>query len=165
MEATRGDITARTGQLLDAHSGDACSAFGIAGAATLVANHRAIHLPAMEHTGGRLVLASMAAAGVDTAIQSGEVLTGRGEGTPGTVAYAATGLIPATSIAAYAGIDKKAPLRAKAGAGLLALNGAVLGYELLTRGPRILSGDENLSGYGSLAASLGGFVVTHRMVR
>ena len=174
IDPTESLLATRAGTTVEARAGDLCSLLGIVGAATLVINHRAIHLPAMEHAGGRLVLGSMAAAAVDTLIQSRNVAVDRGDGSeargnpkshPGTIAYAATGLVPAASLAAYVGLHRHPSHAQLAGAALLALNGAILGYELVSRGPDIVRGEENLSGYGSLLASLGGFVVAQRMLR
>ena len=170
-----GDVTSAAlehpvGRGVERFAGDAASALAIAGASTLVANHQLAHTPMLEHVGARIVLASMVAAGVDTAVQARNLVAGdeqrRGveESTPGTLAYAATGLIPGASVGALAGLHRH-PARAEVlGLGLLAVNGAMLGYELFTRVPKIIDGTEDASGYGSLLASLGGFVVVHRFV-
>jgi drug/metabolite transporter (DMT)-like permease len=155
-------LQAPAGQLVETRSGDVCSLLGIVGAATIAANHRLGALPKVERLGNALVLGSMAAAAVDTFIQSRNLARGEGESAAGTIAYAATGLIPAASLAALHGFHRHPSKREVVALAALAVNGAVLGYELITRGPDMVRGRENLSGYGSALASVGGFVVAHR---
>ena len=144
------------------------------GAAALVINHRGPKNLTAEFVGERIVMGSMAAGGLDTAIQARNVLKDDGEGakergnpqsTWGTVAYAATGLIPAASLRAVRGLHRHPAKQEIAALSLLGVNAAVLGYETVTRAPKMVTGEENASGYGSFLASLGGFVVAHRFVR
>lgn len=158
------------GRLVESRAGDVCSLLGILGAATLVVNHRVSHVAGVERVGDVLMTGSMVAAGIDTAIQGRNLIVGdedrRGakESTLGTMAYAATGLIPPVALGALAGLHRHPARSELVGLGLLGLNGAVLGYEVAHRAPRIARGEEDLSGYGSLLASLGGFVVAHKML-
>lgn len=164
-------LDTKAGTFVERHAGDLCSLLGIVGAATLVINRRS---PSIEGVGARIVVGSMAAGGLDTAIQSYDAVhdggraaerRGNDRAGPGSIAYAATGLIPAVSLGAVKGLHLQ-PSRAEVAAlALLGVNGAVLGYELVTRGPKIARGEEEASGYGSLLASLGGFVVAHQFVR
>lgn len=159
------------GTTIEKRVGDLCSLLGIIGAATIAINRRN---PDIERLGEVIVTGSMLAGGVDTAIQGRNLLVDGGKGAQergntrssiGSVAYAATGLIPAASIAALGGLHAQPSRREIAGLALLAVNGGVMGYELARRLPRIARGEEDLSGYGSLLASAGGFVVAQHLVR
>lgn len=159
------------GRVVEGHAGDLCSLLGIVGAAVIFVNHRGAKAPNIERLGVRTVMGSMAAAGVDAGIQARNVLVDDGAGAEqrgntrsswGSVAYAATGLIPAASLRALRGLHRHPSVHEVVALGALGVNGGVLGYELVTRTPAILRGDENASGYGSLLASLGGFVVARR---
>jgi drug/metabolite transporter (DMT)-like permease len=151
-----------TGQLVEAQAGNVCSLLGIVGAATIVANHRLGAVPKYERLGSAIIAGSMAAAAVDTFIQGRNVAMGTDGSSAGTIAYAATGLIPAASLAALQGFHRHPSKQEVVALAALAVNGAVLGYELATRGPDMARGREDLAGYGSALASLGGFVVAHR---
>lgn len=170
VDPTEALLDAPAGRLLESRVGDVCSLLGIVGAATIAISRRS---PAIEHVGVRIVSGSMVAGGADTAIQARNVVVDAGAGAErrgnersdaGSIAYAATGMIPAASIAALRGLAPHAPQRDVLGMALLAVNTAVLGYELVTRTPGIMRGQEDLSGYGSLLASLGGFVVARHLV-
>jgi hypothetical protein len=165
------------GRVLESHAGDVCSALGVAGAAMLFASHRTPRLAHLEQYGQYSVMGSISWGGIDTAIQGSNYLHDRGassaergrESNPGSIAYAATGLIPAVALrpalrnVAMLGAN---PGRASAAKiAVLGLNAGVLGYETITRTPRILAGEENLSGYGSFAAAGGGFIVAHHAFR
>jgi hypothetical protein len=159
------------GTLTEGHAGDLCSVLGIVGAATIAINRRN---PQIERAGEIIVTGSMLAGGVDTIIQGRNVLVDGGSGAEergnprssvGSIAYAATGLIPAASIAALDGLHAHPSRREMAALALLAVNGGVMGYELIHRLPRIVKGEENWSGYGSLLAAGGGFVVAQHLVR
>lgn len=155
-------LDSSAGNVVEAQSGNVCSVLGIVGAATIVANHRLGALPKYERIGSAIIAGSMAAAAVDTLIQGRNVAMGEGESSAGSIAYAATGLIPAASLAALHGFHRHPSKREVVALAALAVNGAVLGYELITRGPDMVRGREDLSGYGSALASVGGFVVAHR---
>lgn len=159
------------GKIIEAHAGDLCSLLGVVGAGVLLLNRKN---PAVEHLGERIALGSMAAGGLDTAIQGYDLVRDGGKGaerrgnnraTLGTLAYAATGLIPAVSLGAVRGLHLHPSAPEAAGLALFALNSSVLGYELVHRVPRIAKGEEDISGYGSLLASMGGFVVAQHFVR
>lgn len=161
------------GRVVEGRAGDLCSLLGIVGAATLVFNHRGLRAPAVEIVGERIVLGSMAAAGVDALIQARNTIKDDGAGAEargnaksswGTVAYAATGLIPAASLKALRGLHRSPTVQEVIGVGALGVNAAMLGYETITRVPKIAEGEENASGYGSYLASLGGFVVASRFI-
>jgi hypothetical protein len=171
VDPTERWLNTRPGTLLEQRAGDACSLLGIVGAATIAINRRS---PAIEELGEKIVLGSMAASGVDTAIQGRNVLKDGGRGaeqrggqrsTWGTVAYAATGLIPAASIAALEGLHRHPSSHELAGLAIFAANGGMLGYEVAHRGGKIMRGEEDLSGYGSLLAAGGGFVVAQHITR
>lgn len=170
LDPTEALLDAPVGAFVEGRSGDVCSLLGIVGAATMALNRRS---PSIEHVGERIVLGSMMAGGADTLVQSRNVIAGgdgpEERGNPhsdkGSIAYAATGLIPAASVGVFATLKPGTGHRDVVGLGLLALNTGVLGYELITRGPKIASGEEDLSGYGSLVASFGGFVVAQHIVR
>lgn len=159
------------GRLVEGRAGDACSLLGIIGAAAMVANHRVHHSPVIERLAGRVIVGAVVAAGVDAAIQARNVLVDGGVGAEargnersdwGTVAYAATGMIPAASLGAIRGLHRHPSRQEVAALGALAVNGGMLGYELVTRGGDMVRGREDASGYGSALASFGGFVVAHR---
>jgi hypothetical protein len=171
IDPTEALLDSDVGTLAEGHAGDLCSILGIVGAATIAINRRN---PTVEIMGERIVTGSMYAGGLDTAIQIRDELVDGGKGAEergnpkssiGTIAYAATGLIPAVSIAALAGLHRHPSRQEMLGLGLLGLNGAVFGYELVHRVPRIAKGEENLSGYGSLLAAGGGFVVAQHIIR
>jgi hypothetical protein len=171
LDPTERWLDTRPGTVLEQRAGDACSLLGIVGAATIAINRRS---PAVEELGEKIVMGSMAASGVDTAIQGRDVLKDDGRGaerrggqrsTWGTVAYAATGLIPAASIAALGGLHSHPSSHELAGLAIFAANGGMLGYEVAHRGPKILQGKEDVSGYGSLLAAGGGFVVAQHITR
>lgn len=171
IDPTEALLDSDLGTKVEARAGDLCSLLGIVGAATIALNRRN---PAIEIAGERIVTGSMMFGGVDTAVQGRNVLVDGGKGaeergnaksSAGTVAYAATGLIPAASIAALAGLHRHPSKREVVGLSLLALNAGVMGYELVHRVPRMVKGEENLSGYGSLFAAMGGFVVAHHIIR
>jgi hypothetical protein len=161
------------GRVVEGHAGDLCSVLGIVGAATLIINHRGPKNLVAEQVGERVVMGSMAAGGLDTAVQLRNVLKDDGEGAErrgnprsswGSVAYAATGLLPATSLRALRGLHRSPSTHEVIGLGALGVNAAVLGYETVTRVPKMATGEENASGYGSFAASLGAFVVARRFM-
>jgi hypothetical protein len=173
LDPTEALLDSPVGRVVEGHAGDLCSLLGIVGAGVLVLNHRGARLPSRELLGERIVTGSMAAAGVDTLIQARNVLKDGGEGaerrgneksTWGTVAYAATGLIPAASLKAVRGLHRHPEAREVAALGLLGVNTAVLGYEAVSRAPKMARGEEDASGYGSFLASLGGFVVARRFM-
>ena len=156
-----------TGTMVEGIAGDTCSALGIIGAATLLAARK---LPHLDVAGEQLVHSSMAAAAVDTTIQTYDALVDGGAAAQrrgndradlGTIAYAATGLIPGASLRAIDGLHPHPSKQELAGLASLAVNSGVLGYEALTRIPKIRAGTEDASGYGSLLAAAGGFVVAH----
>jgi hypothetical protein len=142
--------------VVEERSGDVASALAIVGAAVFAVNHRpAFRSPAAEQFATRLIYGSMAAAATDTAIQGAR-------GDLGATAYAATGLLPAVSLGALRGLHRHPSAHEVASLAALGVNAGVLGYELVTRSPDIVRGREDASGYGSLLASLGGFVVARR---
>lgn len=158
------------GRVVEGHAGDLCSVLGILGAATLVIN-RGPKAPLAELVGERLVMGSVGAGALDTAIQARNVVKDDGRGAKrrgnhksdwGSVVYAATGLIPGASLRALRGLHPSASVVEKLGVAVLGVNGTVLGYEILHRVPKMAHGEENASGYGSFLASLGGFVVARR---
>lgn len=162
------------GRVVEGRAGDVCSLLGIVGAAALVLNHRGVQSPKFEMVGERIVLGSMAAAGVDALIQARNVIKDDGEGakrrgnatsTWGTVAYAATGLLPAASIRSLRGLHRAPSTHEVLGVAALGVNAAMLGYETVHRVPKMVRGEEDASGYGSFLASLGGFVVARRSMR
>ncbi|MCW2927780.1 MAG: hypothetical protein JWM86_1748 [Thermoleophilia bacterium] len=169
-DPTKALLATGPGKFIEAHAGDVCSALGIVGAAALVINHRSAKNPLVEQAAERIVLGSMAAGGVDTAIQARNLIAndersrGAKESSVGSVVYAATGLIPGASVGALRGLHRHPTPNELAGVALVSVNAGVLGYELVHRGPKIISGTEDASGYGSLAASAGGFVVAQRML-
>lgn len=159
------------GRFTEAHAGDLCSLLGIVGAVAMVANHRVGHSPTIERFAGKVITGAVGAAGLDTAIQARNVLADGGDGavargnersTWGTVAYAATGMIPAASLGAIRGLHRHPSRQEVAALTALAANGGMLGYELVSRGADMVGGREDASGYGSALASLGGFVVAQR---
>lgn len=159
------------GALLEQRAGDACSALGVLGAAALVVNHRFVRAPKLEQIGTSIVGGSVASAAVDATIQTHNLFdtdeeqrTGS-ESTVGSTVYAATGLIPGASLGVLAQLRRMPSSSEAAGLGLVAVNSAMLGYELVHRVPRIANGEEDASGAGSLLASLGGFVVAQRALR
>ena len=161
------------GRVVEGRAGDAASVLAILGAATLVINHRGARNPMTELVGERIVLASMGAAGVDTLIQARNTLTDGGAGAEergnaksswGTVAYAATGLLPAASLRALRGLHRSPTTQEVIGLGALGVNAAMLSYETVTRAPKIAQGEEDASGYASYLASVGGFVVAQRFI-
>lgn len=170
VDPTKALLATAPGKFVEAHVGDLCSALGIIGAATMVVNHRFGKNPIAERVAERLVLGSMGAGGVDTAIQGRNLIAddeksrGAKESSPGSMLYAATGMIPGASIGALRSMRHHPSRNEMAKVGLVSVNAGVLGYELVHRGPRIASGEENASGYGSLAASAGGFVVAQRLL-
>ncbi len=167
-------LDTRAGRAVEGHIGDVCSVLGIVGAAALVINHRTSQLPIVERIGDAVVTGSLAASGVDTAIQAydtiqgpdgGEVARGNAKADWGTVAYAATGMIPAASLRALEGLHANPTRGELVALGALAVNGGMLGYEVLRRGKDIVHGKEDASGYGSLFAATGGFVVARSFAR
>lgn len=171
IDPTEAMLDSPVGTLVEARSGDLCSLLGIVGAATILISRRT---PSIENVGERIVLGSMAAGGVDTAIQARNTIKDDGTGAEergnpkssvGTIAYAATGLLPAASIAAMHGLHPHPSRREVAALALLGLNAGVMGYELVNRLPKMVRGEEDASGYGSLLAAMGGFVVAHHLVR
>lgn len=171
LDPTEALLDSNVGTFAEGRAGDLCSLLGIVGAATIAINRRN---PSVEMIGTRIVSGSMYAGGMDTLIQARNVIADGGAGAEerghpksdaGSIAYAATGLIPAASIAALAGLHRHPSKREVVGLGLLALNAGVLGYELVTRVPKIMQGEESLSGYGSLLAAGGGFVVAQHIMR
>jgi hypothetical protein len=171
LDPTERLLDSPVGRVVEGHAGDLCSLLGIVGAATLVLNHRGARAPMTEIVGERVVLGSMAAGGVDTLIQArntvqdggaGAQERGNAESNWGTVAYAATGLLPAASIRALRGLHRHPNAREVASLAALGVNAAMLGYETITRVPKMVRGEEDASGYGSFLASLGGFVVARR---
>jgi hypothetical protein len=159
------------GMFAEAHAGDACSALGILGAATILASWPfGKSEPRIERWGRMLVLGSMGAALVDTAIQGHNMVEGQGKRSKhavglGPTAYAATGLIPAASLMAVRSVRHRMSLSGAARVGVLGLATGVMGYELTHRSPRIASGEESWSGYGSFVAAAAGFVVARHAVR
>lgn len=152
--------------LVERYAGDAVSVLGIAGAGVLLASRRA---PRATAVGEALVKGSVEAAIVDTAIQTHNVLSDGGDGAVergnprsdlGTIAYAATGLIPAASLTALSSLRGRPGPRDLARVAALAANAAVMGYEVSTRGSDMAAGTENASGYASFVAAMGGFVVS-----
>lgn len=136
-------------------------------------NHRGARVPVTEIVGERIVLASMGSAGVDTLIQARNTIKDGGEGATergnarsswGTVAYAATGMLPAASLRSLRGLHRTPSTHEVIGLGALGVNTAMLGYETMTRVPKMVQGEEDPSGYGSFLASLGGFVVARRLI-
>jgi hypothetical protein len=171
LDPTEAWLDSPVGRVVEGRAGDVCSLLGIVGAAALVINHRGVPTARMEKLGERIVMGSMAAAGVDATIQARNVIKDGGEGaerrgnaksTWGTVAYAATGLLPAASLRALRGLHRAPSTHEILGLGALGVNAAMLGYETIHRVPRIVRGEEDASGYGSFLASLGGFVVARR---
>lgn len=171
IDPSGGLLDSKAGTFVEGNVGDLCSLLGIVGAGVIAINQRSA---GREILGMRIVMGSMLAGATDTLIQARNVVRDDGAGakkrgnersTWGTVAYAATGVVPAVSVAAIRGLHRHPNRREVAALGLLALNTAVLGYELVTRLPKIARGDEDLSGYGSLAASFGGFVVARHLLR
>jgi hypothetical protein len=180
-------LNTRAGSFVERHAGDACSLLGIVGAAGIVASWTLTRRePMAERIASRFVLASMGAAALDTAIQSynhfhddGRSAAARGNHRSdwGTIGYAATGLIPAATYKALRAIGHKPTFRDVTRLSVLALAAGVMGYELIRRGPGIARdlshstsaavqdgefdgpSHESLSGYGSFAAAIGGFVV------
>jgi hypothetical protein len=171
VDPTERALDSDVGSMVEQRAGDVCSLLGIVGAATIAINRRN---PQVERIGEVIVTGSMYAGGLDTIIQGRNLLVDGGTGAQergntrssiGSVAYAATGLIPAASIAALGGLHAHPSRREIAGLALLAVNGGMMGYELVHRVPRIVQGEEDLSGYGSLLASAGGFVVAQHVFR
>jgi hypothetical protein len=171
LDPTEAWLDAPAGRVVEGRAGDVCSLLGIVGAATIAINRRS---PEVELIGERIVLGSMAAAGVDTAIQGRNALKDDGHGakergnarsTLGTTAYAATGLIPAASLAALRGLHPQPSRNELASLAILAANGGMLGYEAVHRVPKLMRGEEDLSGVGSLLAAGGGFVVAQHIAR
>ncbi|MCW2920853.1 MAG: hypothetical protein JWL76_727 [Thermoleophilia bacterium] len=171
LDPTEGWLDSPVGRVVEARAGDVCSLLGIAGAAVLVLNHRGLKSPRFEMVGERIVMGSMAAAGVDALIQARNVIKDDGEGAKrrgnpksswGTVAYAATGLIPAASLRSLRGLHRAPSTHEIFGLGALGVNAAMLGYETVHRVPKMVRGEEDASGYGSFLASLGGFVAARR---
>ncbi len=161
------------GRVVEGRAGDVCSLLGVVGAAALVLNHRGVRSPRFEMVGERIVMGSMAAAGVDALIQARNVIKDGGDGAErrgnaksswGTVAYAATGLLPAASLRALRGLHRAPTTNEVIAVAALGINAGMLGYETVTRVPKMVRGEEDASGYGSFLASLGGFVVTRRFV-
>jgi hypothetical protein len=170
LDPSEGWLDTSQGRLVERRAGDVCSALGIVGAGIIALNRRS---PQIERMGEHVVVGSMVASAVDASIQARNVIVDDGRGaqkrgnprsTTGTTAYAATGLIPAASFAALRGLHMGASRSELAGLGILAANGGMLGYEILHRGPKIAQGKEDVSGYGSLLAATGGFVVAQRFV-
>jgi len=173
LDPTEALLDSPVGRVVEGHAGDVCSALGIIGALALVVNHRGARIPSLERIGDRIVMGSMAAAGVDTLIQARNTMVDGGDGSERrgnqrsswkSVAYAATGLIPGSSLRAIKGLHSHPSAREVVALGGLGVNATVLGYEVLTRGPKIARGEENISGYGSLLASAGGFVVARKLM-
>ena len=171
VDPTERWLDSPTGRVVEARAGDLCSLLGIVGAGIIAINRRS---PEVEKLGEQIVMGSMGASAVDAAIQGRNVIKDGGKGaeergnprsTIGTTAYAATGLIPAASLAAIRGLHPHPTRGEIAGLAMLAANGGMLGYELVPRGPKILKGEEDISGYGSLLAAGGGFVVAQHLVR
>ena len=173
LDPTEALLETPLGRIAEGHAGDLCSLLGIVGAATLLLNHRGGRSAGVEWLGERIVAGSVGAGALDTAIQARNVLKDDGAGAErrghdrsswGTVAYAATGLIPAASLKALRGLHRHPSPNEVAALSVLAVNGAMVGYETVTRAPKALQGQEDASGYGSWLASMGGFVVAKRFV-
>ncbi len=173
LDPTEGLLNSPVGRVVEGRAGDAASLLAIIGAATLVINHRGPGAPMAEFVGERIVLGSMGAAGVDALIQARNTLKDDGAGAEergnarsswGTVAYAATGLLPAASLKALRGLHRSPSTHEVLGLGALGVNAAMLGYETVTRTPKMARGEEDASGYGSFLASIGGFVVARRVM-
>lgn len=174
LDPTAALLDTPVGRLVEGHSGDAASALGVLGATLLVVNHRGASMrsAALEAMAGRIVTGAIASAAVDTAIQSRNLLLdgpgdaearGAEPSTLGTIAYAATGVIPAASMRALRGAHLHASRSEVVALTALGANAGVLGYEVVTRVPRMLQGEEDLSGYGSFVAAAGGFVVARKL--
>ena len=92
----------------------------------------------------------MAAAGVDAPIQARNVIKDDGDGRRGARQRQRApgersptprpGLIPAASLAAIEGLHRHPTAREVIGLGALGVNGAMLGYEMLTRVPKMARG-------------------------
>lgn len=173
LDPTEALLDSPAGRVVEGRAGDAASLLAIIGAATLVINHRGPRAPMAEFVGERIVLGSMGAAGLDALIQARNTLVDDGAGAEargnarsdwGTVAYAATGLLPAASLTALRGLHRSPSVNEVIALTALGVNGAMLGYETVTRVPKMAQGEEDASGYGSLLASLGGFVVARRFL-
>lgn len=155
---------------IERNAGDLCSALGVLGAGLILASHKR---GAVEQVGQYLAVSSMGAAVVDASLQTHNVFAnnndeakrGNKKSNWRTVAYAATGIIPAASLGMINELNHIPNFRQAAKVGILGLNAVVLGYELIHRTPKIIEGKENLSGYGSLLASVGGFVVARHAMK
>lgn len=171
IDPTEDLLDTSAGTFLEAQSGEINDVIGIIGTATMILNRRN---PGIERIGAGIVAASTAAGGLNTAIQTRNVIADGGSGAEergnqrsdaGTIASAATALIPGASFTAISGMGRRPAPRDIATLGLLALNSGVLGYQLIKDGPKIVRGEEDASGYGSILASAGGFVVASHMIR
>lgn len=164
-------------EFLERNSGDACSALSVVGAIGLVASRRR---PQFERPSEAIILASMGAAVLDASYQSINVAQGdekRGAQTLrggaeenrqsniGTIAYAATGVLPAASIHALDSLRHRPSKRELAQLAFFAVNSGLMGYEIMHRAPKMVDGKETASGYGSFAAAMGAFVVAGRALR
>ena len=134
-------------------AGDASSVLSIVGAAALF----------LPHEGGpmarNLIVASLAAGGLDTAIQGSRMVSGHRDATIGSTLYAATGLLPAASIFTLGALVHRPNAHEAYMLATLGANLALIGYELGHRLPRMERRTENVSGYLSFAAAFSGVIV------
>ena len=148
------------GDVIRDRAGDASSVLSIAGAAALLIPH-----PNREEAkiARVLVASSLAAGGVDTAIQGTRAIKGSDGSDIGTTAYAATGLLPSASVGSLAYAKQLHNAHGRVALATLGANLGLIGYEMVHRIPRMKDGKEDTSGYLSFAAAFSGIAVrAHR---
>ncbi len=142
------------GGVIDRRAGDVSSVLGIAGAGASL-------LPSVPVAATKgILVASIAAGAVDTAIQGVGALAGDDEKTLGTTAYAATGLLPSASLLWV--LDLKSGIHSGSEAmhvAALAANVGLVAYEAATRTDDVVGGNEDTSGYLAIGAAVGGLVM------
>ena len=143
--------------LIARNAGDASSVLSMAGTALLFGPETVT-----RHIGKPVIAASLVAGAVDTTQEIVKWTHHEKDSGLRPTLYAATGLLPASSIMwatlAKGGLHRHNAARLAA----LAANVGLIGYEAATRGNDVLNGKEDASGYLAIGAAMSGVIAKAR---